>query len=251
MNTQSSFWPLCQQLKLGRFVDLTHPFDSDIPHFESTSPMKVDDVATYQNEGYWTQKFQFEGQWGTHVDAPAHFIQNARTVDQISLQEMILPLVVIDIHEKVAQNPDYILRVDDILSWEDQYERIPNGAFVALRTDWSKRWPDNRAMHNCDDRGVPHTPGWGLDALSYLYEDCQITASGQETIDPDAGFRAKETNWMCERYILSQNHYQIELMSNLDQCPPKGAIVFCTFPKPCNGSGFPARVFAICPIDSI
>lgn len=161
---------------------------------------------------------------------------------------MILPLVVIDIHQQVAENPDYIVLVDDLLSWEDQYGRIPMGAFVALRTDWSKRWPDHAAMHNRDTSGVSHTPGWSMDALAYLYEDCQITASGHETIDPDPGFRAKETNWMCQRYILSRNHYQIELLTNLDQCPTKGALVICTFPKPSGASGFPARIFAISPL---
>lgn len=247
MNAPSSFWPLCQQLKTGRFVDLTHIFHPEIPHFETTTAMAVNDVGTYQQDGFLTQQFQFEGQWGTHVDAPSHMQEGGRTVDEIAVEEMILPLVVINICEKVAHNPDYILLIDDILSWEDQYGRIPKGAFVSLRTDWSKHWPDNAAMHNRDSAGIPHTPGWGLDALSYLYEDCQITASGHETMDPDAGFRAKETNWMCERYILSSNHYQIELLNNLDQCPPIGAIVICSFPKPRGASGFPARVFAICP----
>lgn len=247
MNTSSSFWPLYQQLKTGRFIDLTHVFDSDIPHFEKSNPMRMDEIRNYQSDGFLVQQFQFEGQWGTHVDAPSHCSKGLRTIDQISLEEMILPLVVIDIHEQVSQNPDYILLVDDVLSWEDQNGRIPTGAFVALRTDWSKRWPNNEAMHNWDSSKISHTPGWSLDALSYLYEDCQITASGHETIDPDPGFRAKDTNWICERYILSHNHYQIELLTNLDQCPPKGAIVICSFPKPRGASGFPARVFAICP----
>jgi kynurenine formamidase len=247
MNPSPSFWPLCQQLHSGRFVDLTYPFDHTIPHFEPSHLMQVEEVATYEKNGYWSQQFQFEGQWGTHVDAPAHFVQGARTVEQIPLQEMILPLVVIDIHEKVAKNADYILLVDDVLTWEDQYGGVPKGAFVALRTDWSKRWPNQSAMHNRDENGTAHTPGWSLDALAYLYEDCQVTASGHETFDSDPGFRAKETHWICERYILSKNHYQIELLCNLDQCPPSGAIVICTFPKPRNASGFPARVFAICP----
>jgi kynurenine formamidase len=247
MNSAFSFWPLCQQLRQGRFVDLTHPFDPQIPHFPTTTTMQVEEVATYQKDGCWRQQFHFEGQWGTHVDAPAYLIEGGRMIEQIAVEEMILPLVVIDIHEQVAQNSDYILLVDDVLSWEDQYGSIPEGAFVALRTDWSKRWPDNNAMHNKDENGVPHTPGWSLDALSYLYGDCEITASGQETMSPDAGFRAKQTNWMCKRYILSRNHYQISLLTNLDQCPPQGALVVCTFPKPRNASSFPARVFAICP----
>jgi kynurenine formamidase len=207
MNAQLSLWPLCHQLQQGRFIDLTHTFDSDSPHFEMATPMRIDEVATYQKNGYWVQRFQFEGQWGTH----------------------------------------YILLVDDVIAWEDEHGSIPRGAFVALRTDWSKRWFSQEAMYNYDQNGIPHTPGWSLDALSYLYESCQITASGQETMDPDPGFRAKETSWICERYILAHDHYQIDLLSNLDQCPSAGAIVFCVVPKPRHASGFPARVFAICP----
>ncbi|MFI0434425.1 MAG: cyclase family protein [Parachlamydiaceae bacterium] len=248
METMPSFWPLYQQLKTGKFIDLTHSFDSTIPHFEPAKEMQMTEVKHDHNEGFLVQYFEFEGQWGTHVDAPSHSSREKKTLDQIPVEEMILPLVVIDIHEKVKQNPDYILLVDDIIQWEDTHKRIPFGAFVALRTDWSKRWPDHRAMHNVDSFGISHTPGWSLDALCYLYDDCQITASGHETINTDPGMRAEETNWMCERFILERNHYQIELLTNLDQCPPAGALVVCSFPKPRGASGFPARVFAICPI---
>ena len=61
---------------------------------------------------------------------------------------MVLPLVVIDVHEKVAKNPDYTLTVDDVHAWEAKHGRIPRAAFVAMRTDWSKRWPDQDAMQN-------------------------------------------------------------------------------------------------------
>ncbi len=242
-----SFWPLLQQLRKGRFVDLTHPFDAAIPRFESAKAMHMDEICSYEKEGFQVQYFQFEGQWGTHVDAPSHLAQGKRTLDQIPLEEMVLPLVVIDICEKIVHNPDYIVLVDDLIEWEEQHGRIPQNAFVALRTDWSKRWPNDAAMHNRDAASQPHAPGWGLDALCYLFEDCQITATGQETLDSDPAFRAKETNWVCQRYISEQNRYQIELLANLDQCPATGAIAICSFPKPIGASGFPARIFAICP----
>lgn len=246
-----SFWPILKQLKQGKFVDLTHAFDANSPHFEPSVPFQVEDVRTYAKDNYWVQRYQMEGQWGTHVDAPAHFCEGKLTLDQIPVDQMFLPLVVIDIHEKVNENPDYILTVEDVISWEDQYGEIPSSSFVALRTDWSKRWPDQAAMLNKDQEGVSRTPGWSIGALQYLYQECEITASGQETIDPDPGLRGKETDWMTERYILSLNHYQVDLLTNLDQCPPLGAIVVCSFPKPYKSSGFPARVVAICPVTDI
>jgi kynurenine formamidase len=186
--------------------------------------------------------------WGTHVDPPAHFIKGLRTVDQIDPQEMILPLVVVDVHEEAAKNPDYTFSLDRVKKWEKDHGQIPAGAFVAMRTDWSKRWPDAAKMENKDARGVAHYPGWSLPALKYLYEDRKITASGHETMDTDPGIATTKDDYSLETYIFSTNHYQIEPLTNLDQVPEYGAIVVVSFPKPKGGSGFPARVFAILPL---
>ena len=100
---------------------------------------------------------------------------------------------------------------------------------------------------NKDAHGVAHYPGWSLPALKYLYEDRKITASGHETTDTDPGIATTKDDYSLETYILGTNHYQIELLTNLDQVPEYGAIVVVTFPKPKGASGFPARVFAILP----
>src|SRR6266511_3228280 len=81
------------------------------------------------------------GTRGSHVDAPAHFVPGLRTVDQIDVREMILPLVVLDVHTQVTANPDYTVTLEDVRDWEARNGLIPAGAFVALRTDWSCRWP--------------------------------------------------------------------------------------------------------------
>ena len=90
-------------------------------------------------------------------------------------------------------------------------------------------------------------PGWSLEVLRYLYEKCKITASGHETTDTDPGIATSKDDYSLETYILKQNHYQIELLTNLDEVPETGALVVVAFPKPKDGSGFPARVFAIFP----
>src|SRR5258708_30359772 len=95
---------------------------------------------------------------GTHVDPQAHFIKGPRTVDQIDPKEMVLPLVVIDVHEEAAKNPDYTLSLDRLKKWEKDHGQIPAGAFVAMRTDWSKRWPDAAKIENKDANGVAQYP---------------------------------------------------------------------------------------------
>lgn len=236
-----------------QFVDLTHAFAPGIPHWKGFPDEKRETLFWYQpgvghlGGGFFAQSFTHVGQWGTHVDPPAHFIPGLRTVDQIEVKEMILPLVVLDVHQAVANNPDYTITMADVRDWEARHGQIPAGAFVALRTDWSRRWPSLEAMHNRDAQGVAHYPGWSLEVLRYLYEVRQITASGHETTDTDPGLATSRDDYSLETYILQGNHYQIELLANLRAVPEAGALVVVSFPKPKDGSGFPARVFAILP----
>jgi kynurenine formamidase len=243
-----------QKMLAGKkFVDLTQSFEPGIPKWKGFPDEKREVAYWYEKgrgslgEGFFSEIYTLVGQWGTHVDPPAHFIKGLRTVDQIALQEMILPLVVFDVHAEAEKNPDYVLSVERVKKWETDHGRIPAGAFVAMRTDWSKRWPKGDSMENKDAKGVPHYPGWSMPALKYLYEERKITASGHETTDTDPGVATAKDDYSLETYVLQTNHYQIELLTNLDQVPESGAIVVVSFPKPKGGSGFPARVFAICP----
>jgi len=240
-------------LATKEFVDLTHAFYPGIPHWPGFPDETLTTLYWYGpgvgtiGQGFFAQEFCHVGQWGTHVDPPAHFVEGLRTIDEIAPKEMVLPLVVLDVHDKVEVDPDYTVTLDDVRTWEKRHGPIPAGAFVALRTDWSKRWPDAAAMRNADANGVAHYPGWSMEVLRYLYEERRITASGHETTDTDPGIATSKDDYSLETYVLSTNHYQVELLANLDKVPEEGALVIVAFPKPRHGSGFPARVFAILP----
>ncbi len=242
-----------ERLQAGRFVDLTHPFGPGVPHWKGLPDMEVETLYGHapgegsMGSGFFIQRYSLAGNWGTHVDSPAHFVKGLRTVDQIEVREMVLPLVVLDVHEAVRRDPDYVPTMDDVRAWEERHGAIPAGSFVALRTDWSKRWPDADAFRNLDADGVPHTPGWSLEVLKCLYEVRKVTASGHETIDTDPGSATSKGDYALEAYVLGRNAYQIELLTNLDRTPEFGAVVVSAFPKLVGGSGFPARVFAIAP----
>ncbi|MEA3284971.1 MAG: cyclase family protein [Synergistota bacterium] len=238
---------LYRELKGRTFVDLTHSFCPGIPHYPALHDMERRDLYTVENDGFWVEKMTLVGQWGTHVDSPRHFVLGGRTVDLIDVKEMFLPLVVLDLSRDVSENPDRCLSREDITAWEDSYGKVPEGCFFALRTDWSKRWPDCDAMDNKDEKGIAHYPGYSLDSLRFLYEERGVTASGHETADTDCGVDSSNGNMVCEHYVLVQDRYQIELMANLDKVPPKGALIVAAFPKLQDGSGFPARCFAILP----
>ena len=228
-----------------RWVDLTHPLGTETPHWVGWPRMEIKNMASLDSSLFNAWSYTTVGQYGTHVDAPCHMVRGGRTLDQIGLEETIMPLCVMDLREQCAKNADYLLDVDDILAWEEQHGRIPEGAFVAFMSGWSKLPADE--MDNLDADGNRHFPGWKLEAVKFLVEQRNVGSIGHETSDTEAPITSGKTGYEVEYYILAQNRIQIELMANLDQCPATGALIFCTFPKLVDGSGYPVRCFALCP----
>ncbi|MED3551320.1 cyclase family protein [Cytobacillus praedii] len=236
-----------QLLKEKTWVDLTHTFGPGSPHFSAFDSAEFQTLFNH-DDGFFAQSFKFAGQYGTHIDAPIHFVRNTRYLDELGLKELVLPLVVIDRSREAALNNDFTLSVDDIYDFEEVHGKIEEGSFVALRTDWSKRWSDIEAFENKDEAGQNHAPGWSVDALKFLIEERKIKAIGHETFDTDSSIDFQRNGkLLAEYYILEQDTYQVELLTNLDKVPAKGAVIFNIVPKPEKASGFPVRSFAILP----
>jgi kynurenine formamidase len=228
------------------FTDLTHAFHPGQPHFPAFPDETRESVFDYPlGHAFQVHRYSHVGQWGTHVDPPVHFIDGGRTVDDLPVKEMILPLVVLDITARVMETPDAVPTLGDITAWETRNGRIPAKAFVALRTDWHRRWPDPEAMANKDAEGRSHTPGWSRDVLTCLFESREVLAIGHEQTDTDPGLATSRGDYSLEHYVLGRDRWQIELVANLDAVPEAGALLIAAWPKPRGGSGYPARLFAI------
>lgn len=241
-------WEQLEQLKTATWVDLTHTFDETIPCFSEFERAKVSTLFNVADDGFYVQNWNIVTQYGTHIDAPIHFVEKTRYLHEIDLKELVLPLVVLDFSQEVAADADFILTRDHIKQWETEHGSIEPGTFVAFRSDWSKRWPDIEHFENKDAEGQLHLPGWGLDALQYLLEDRQVQSIGHETFDTDASVDVvKNGDIVGERYVLGQDTYQLELLTNLDQLPTRDAIIYAISPKPNKAPGFPVRAFAIKP----
>ncbi|MBN9644749.1 cyclase family protein [Corynebacterium mendelii] len=243
-------WDLARELRDNHtYVDLTHSFDAGQPKFHMLPDEERERLFTVDEHGFTVDRYSFVGQWGTHVDPPIHFVNNARYLDELPVNEMVLPLVVLDFHTQAEQDADFTPTIADIEAWEKEHGTIPEGSFVALRTDWSKRWPNPEAVFNADSEGVFHYPAWNVDVVKWLLDNRSITAIGHETTDTDLGKTVSQGQLPTELYLLQQDRWQIELLANLDQVPATGALIVATWAKPKNGTGFPARAFAILPRD--
>jgi kynurenine formamidase len=228
-----------------QFVDLTHSFGPLTPVWKGFGPASFSAASdpvtgrpyTIEKDGFRVFFYSMVGQYGTHVDPPAHFDPGGKTMDQIPLKQMILPLVVFDITPMLKADPNHALSVEDIKAWERAHGRVPAGSFAALRTDMYKDWETNQERF----KRAPF-PAWSLDAIRFLYEQRGIVANGHESMDTDATDDLKSEAW-----VLKHGHWQIEVMANLDKVPATGAVIAVTWPKPKHGLGFPARAFAILP----
>jgi kynurenine formamidase len=252
-----TLWDQLKEAKSEKYkwVDLTHELSPETPHWYGFSPLQADLLFDYA-EGTPEDKmapmrcFQYSiaSQYGTHVDAPRHFWGNGRPMNEITVKELVYPLVVIDKSAECAADPDFVLKIEDIQKWEEECGRIPEGAFVAFRSDWYKK----SNLDNPDENGQPHYPGWDKAAIQWLVENRNIGAIGHEPADTDPATVTTKPDaypYPGEQYILEVDRFQIEVMRNLDQVPAVGSLIVCAFPKLKDGVGFPARCFAICPAD--
>ena len=228
-----------------QYVDLTHSFGPESPVWSGFGQAKMTPAAdpktrepyTIAKDGFRATFYEMVGQYGTHVDPPAHFDEKGITMDEIPLKQMILPLIVLDNTPYQAKKENHAFSITDLQRWERKNGRIPHGAFVALRTDMYKDWDSNPERF----KRTPF-PAWAFETIKFLYEQRGVIATGHEAMDTDTTDKMDS-----ETYILQHGHYQIEVMANLDKVPPKGALLVVTWPKVRKGLGFPARAFAILP----
>ena len=247
----NKLWNALNEAKGLRWVELSHLMDNDSPYWSGIPEGSAELGSVLFDWGNpmlecQIQGFRFPGQFGTHIDFPAHFKQGGVTAESFSCKDAVFPLCVVDISEKVKQEPTYCVTADDLREFEAKYGAIPDGAFVALRTDWYKNWPDMAAMSGTAEDGSENFPGWSLEAIKYIYETRNAAANGHETLDTDGSAEcARQGDLACERYVLSHGKIQVEVLQNLDKLPPVGAVLFASWPNFRGANGLPCSVFAI------
>ena len=239
-----------------RVVDLTQPLGPNTPVialppiFASSPGVTIQQISRYDDRGpawYWNT-LSFGEHTGTHFDAPIHWITGKdlpdNACDTIPAHRFVGPACVIDVSGDVAANPDFLLTPARIDTWEARHGRIPAGAWVLLRTDWSRR-SDPTAFLNTRDDG-PHSPGFDAAASRLLALDRDVTGVGVETIGTDAGQAGGfDPPFPNHNIMHGAGKFGLASLCNLDQLPATGAIVIAAPLKIVKGSGSPLRVLAL------
>jgi kynurenine formamidase len=244
-NHNQTFADLTLQLSSGEIaiVDLSRTLSTETPLFDpSDTGMKYETLSTLDNDGCETGYLAIPEHFGTHIDAPSHFVKGA-TIDNVPLEKLVMPGVVIDVRKQVQANADYMLTVEDVKNAEQSLPITP-GSIILLLTGWSEKYEDADRYRNADASGKMHFPGYSVAAAQYLIETNKASAFGIDTLSVDSG---ASTDYAVHKFALAKGVLLIENLHQLENLPLRGSIIFCGALKIENGTGSPARVLALAP----
>ena len=231
-------------LHLDHIVDLTHTLTAEFPYIPVkglTYPFELVPMANLGENGVEANSWKIHEHLGTHTDAPNHFIDGQKSLDQIDLKDLIVPVVVIDIEGKAVKNSNAELTVEDILKFETQFGKIPDHACVMMYSGWEKHLKDSLYV-GVDDKGVKHYPGFSNDAIVYLLANRNIAGIGVDVLSFDPGIDA---NYTGHKTLFSAGKWGVENVANLNQIPKTGATVIVAAPKVGKATGGFSRIIAV------
>jgi kynurenine formamidase len=242
-----------QTLDLSKYhlVDLSHDYSASTLYWPtSTTKFTLEREAHGHTDGgffYASNRLSTPEHGGTHLDAPIHFAEKGRTTEQIPLEQLIAPAIVIDVSAAAGKDRDYRLTPADVLRFEKQHGSIARGTIVLVRTGWSRHWPQAKAYLGDDTAGDASKlsfPSYGADAARLLVEERGVAALGIDTASIDYG---RSTDFQVHRLAAARNVPGFENLTNLDRLLARGAIVIALPMKIAGGSGGPLRAVALVP----
>ena len=234
-----------------KLIDLSHAYSDETVYWVTAKEFELDTVFKGETDKgfyYCANNFSTAEHGGTHIDAPIHFAEKGQTVDEIPLEKIIGPAIKIDVSSKTHNNPDYLIKIDDLLEWENSERiKIPNGSIILLETGFSKYYPDKIKYMGTDERGEDavkklHFPGLSKKAAKWLVEQRDINAIGIDTPSIDYG---QSEYFESHVILLSQNIPVFENLTNLNQLPSIRFEIIALPMKIKEGSGAPLRIVAI------
>jgi kynurenine formamidase len=228
----------------GGLVDLTHTITDTFPWYPAFSPAQRRTVYRVETNGFYAQQWEVWEHTGTHLEAPAHFLAGGRHVTDLGLDELVgLPIAVIDVAARAAQDPNTAVTVTDLAAYEKLYGRIPDGSAVLMHSAWAKRVPTPGAYQNVGTDGRLHFPGFDPEAVAWLLANRDVRGIGVDTLSLDLGRALEEfpvhVNW------LGADRWGLENLANLDKVPPRGARLVAAPTPYQDGSAGQCRAFAI------
>lgn len=226
---------------VGKVTDMTHTIHEGFPTYFGAQQFFPEQKFSFAKDGFNLFEYRVNEHTGTHLDAPLHFSADGQSVDEVPVENLVVPLAVIDIREKAAENPDAQVTPEDIRAWIAKHGAIPDKACVAMNSGWAAH-VDSEKFRNADSEGTQHYPGFHVEAVQMLMVETSAVGVAVDTLSLDYG---PSPDFATHYAWLPTNRWGLECLANLDEMPEAGATLVVGAPKHRGGSGGPSRVFAL------
>ena len=225
----------------GGYHDLTHTLDEAFPTFSGEPQYSREQVFNFKENGFNLYTLTLSEHIGTHMDAPIHFSEDAKTVDEIPVEDLIAPLCIIDISARAQEDANAQLTPDDLNQWIATHGDIPDKACVAMHSGWENHLGSDK-FRNADDEGVMHFPGIHIEATQMLLEQTNAIGLAVDTLSLDYG---QSEDFATHYAWLPAQRWGLENVASLGKLPANGATMIVGAPKFRGGTGGQCRLFAM------
>lgn len=212
----------------GGMTRLSHVFDTNASVFPGDPPPEIEIVFDVATDGFLVEEVKTGTHTGTHLDAPIHFIEGGRSVDELEAEELVWPAYVIDVRDRMAaEGPDFQLSARDIRRYEREVGRIPRGAMVIIQTGFDAKWGTPAYLETA--------PGFSGDAVQWLFDRRRISGVGSDTFGPDA---SSDGDFLATFTALKNDGVALPNLNNLDELHRNGDIIMTGAVRLTEGSGY-------------
>ncbi|NHJ85441.1 MAG: cyclase family protein [Asgard group archaeon] len=225
-----------------RFIDLSHIFEDSMPGLKIkndngtyiTYSAKIHPLLTheqtkpkYQNKAsFEITEMTFPTSIGTYLDSPYHRFPDKRDISQIDLEEVILPGIVIPIHNKA---PLELVNLDDIK--DDISSQDISKKAILFNFNWSKFWGTEQYYDY---------PSISEDLIKYLIQK-KVKLVGVDTVNID---NPKNLSRPAHTMFLEKEILIVENLTNLETLIGKNFRFFAVPIKGKRVAAMPIRAFA-------
>ncbi|MEK9184744.1 MAG: cyclase family protein [Patescibacteria group bacterium] len=218
---------------MSKVIDLTHTLSSEIPFWDGNCYFELSIDGNYEKDMFRSQKIKCNAGIGTHMDAPAHAVPGGRTIDKLTLEELVTDCIVIDVSSEA--NEGYTIKPEIVEIFEKKNGEIKPKSFVIFYTGWDKRW-DNKEKYNNNHK----FPSVDKSTAELLLQR-NISGMGIDTLSADTGLNG----FPVHHTILGADKYLVENIANAKELPPTGSKVYILPIKIKGGTEAPIRLIAL------
>lgn len=206
-------------------VDLTMGIDNSMKVFPGSPQPSFITWSRFETHGYFSEVVFLSTHTGTHIDAPAHFVRNSKTIDQLDVSRFVTHGVLL----RFPKNADQQISLNDIINYE-----INADDTVILATGWENQYDKDNYMSN--------NPGLSAEAAEHL-ASIKVNAVA---IDGPSIDRGIDNRFDSHSILLSNDIFIIENICNLAELGPARSFTLLVNPlKLVGASGSPARAVGL------